>query len=230
MPPIPSSITTIEKDLSLKTVLKRIAKLATNQQLDQILNSEFVLGLFEWALELLDFPKTGVPGVSASAFDGRIAQLLRSPASEDKGEIDDGVPEGEELDIGWGGGVAIDVDDYWTLLQQYARQHTVTTAVNDTADPLGSGHVFENLHGDLGYWNNRERMYWTDDPNRNMGDHYLHSTYGDLVLAGLLPTSLWVEVDLRRPCGQLLRSASKPAASRPKNHGNWNYHRVFSAV
>ena len=72
------------------------------------------------------------------------------------------------------------------LLRQYARQHTRTSAVNDTASPPGSGHVFENVHPTLGYWNNRERMYWTDDPNRNMGDHYLHSTYGDLVLAGLL--------------------------------------------
>ena len=41
---------------------------------------------------------------------------------------------------------------YLTLLLQYIRQHTVTSAVNDTAKPLGSGHVFENLHPDLGYW------------------------------------------------------------------------------
>merc|ERR1719198_2708139 len=73
-------------------------------------------------------------------------------------------------------------EQYFSLLVDYARQHTRTSAVNDTGIP----HVFENVHPFLGYWNNRERMYWTMDANRNMGDHYLHSTYGDLVLSGLL--------------------------------------------
>ena len=75
---------------------------------------------------------------------------------------------------------------YVFLLRQYARQHTKTFAVNDTAVPKGNGHVFENLHADLGYWNNRQRMYARNDENKNMGDDYNHSTYIDLVLSGLL--------------------------------------------
>jgi len=74
---------------------------------------------------------------------------------------------------------------YWLLLKQYARQHTRTYAVNDTADPIGSGHIFENLHPDLGYWNNRQRMYESNDENKNMGDDYNHSTFVDLILSGL---------------------------------------------
>ena len=76
-------------------------------------------------------------------------------------------------------------EQYVYLLRQYARQHTKTFAVNDTAFPNGSGHIFENLHADLGYWNNRQRMYSTDDENKNMGDDYNHSTYIDFVLSGL---------------------------------------------
>ena len=75
---------------------------------------------------------------------------------------------------------------YWQLLLQYACQHTRTYAVNDTAVPLHSGHIFENLHPDLGYWNNRARMYWRDDERKNMGDDYNHSTFIDLILNGLL--------------------------------------------
>lgn len=78
------------------------------------------------------------------------------------------------------------VEKYWTLLKQYARQHTVTVAENDTARVPGSGHVFENLHPDLGYWNNRARMYWRNDTNKDMGDDYNHSTFIDLILSGLL--------------------------------------------
>lgn len=74
---------------------------------------------------------------------------------------------------------------YWDLLVQYAKQHTRTYAVNDTANPIGSGHVFENLHPDLGYWNNRKIMYGRNDPNRDMGDEYNHSTFCDLILSGL---------------------------------------------
>jgi hypothetical protein len=58
--------------------------------------------------------------------------------------------------------------------------------VNDTAIPLHSGHIFENLHPDLGYWNNRARMYWRGDSNKDMGDDYNHSTFIDLILHGLL--------------------------------------------
>eukprot|EP01043_Picozoa_sp_COSAG02_P033927 COSAG02_NODE_2342_length_9101_cov_78.830038_8_plen_637_part_00 len=79
---------------------------------------------------------------------------------------------------------------YHSLLVQYARQHTRTTAVNDTADPVGSGHVFENLHPDLGYWNNRAILFACAhntnqskadqeycETYREQGDDYNHSTF-----------------------------------------------------
>lgn len=74
---------------------------------------------------------------------------------------------------------------YFQLLSQYVFQHTATSANNDTAHPLGSGHVFENVHADLGYWNNRAIMYWENKPGRNQGDDYNHSTLIDLILTGL---------------------------------------------
>lgn len=74
---------------------------------------------------------------------------------------------------------------YWELLSQYVLQHTATTAANDTAKPLGSGHVFENVHADLGYWNNRAIMYWNDHSGKDQGDDYNHSTLIDLILTGL---------------------------------------------
>eukprot|EP00756_Hemistasia_phaeocysticola_P050982 Hpha_TRINITY_DN26164_c0_g1::TRINITY_DN26164_c0_g1_i1::g.155312::m.155312 len=76
-------------------------------------------------------------------------------------------------------------DEFERLLLQYARQHTRTYAINDTASPPGSGHIFENLHPDLGYWNNRHIMYSSNNSNRDMGDDYNHSTFMDLVLSAL---------------------------------------------
>ena len=63
----------------------------------------------------------------------------------------------------------------------------VTKANNDTADPAGSGHVFENVHADTGWWNNRRIMYANNNvANRNQGNDYSHSTYIDLVITGLV--------------------------------------------
>jgi hypothetical protein len=76
-------------------------------------------------------------------------------------------------------------DQYFQLLAQYILQHTATSANNDTAHPTGSGHVFENVHADLGYWNNRAIMYWGNKPGKNQGDDYNHSTLIDLILTGL---------------------------------------------
>ncbi|KAG7360036.1 violaxanthin deepoxidase-related, chloroplast precursor [Nitzschia inconspicua] len=88
------------------------------------------------------------------------------------------------------------------LFLQYARQHTQTFADNDTAIPTGSGHIFENVHPDLGYWNNRALMYWRNDPNKNMGDDYNHSTFLDLVFGSWLgirllmgPSSPWLSMN-----------------------------------
>jgi hypothetical protein len=51
----------------------------------------------------------------------------------------------------------VTTEHYWKLLLQFARQHTATYTVNDTAVPPGSGHFFENLHPEKGYWNTRQR-------------------------------------------------------------------------
>ena len=77
-------------------------------------------------------------------------------------------------------------EEFQRLFQQYALQHTITRAVNDTAHPWYAGHVFENVHPDEGYWNNRERMYWRNDTNKDMGDDYNHSTFLDLVFGSWL--------------------------------------------
>lgn len=69
--------------------------------------------------------------------------------------------------------------EYVLLLQQYARQHTKTYANPDTADPKGSGHIYEVLHPDLGYWIDHQ------DGDTEMGEDYNHSTFIDLVLSGL---------------------------------------------
>ena len=76
--------------------------------------------------------------------------------------------------------------EFQRLFLQYALQHTRTRAVNDTARPLTSGHVFENLHPDEGYWNNRERMYWRNATNKDMGDDYNHSTFLDIIFSSWL--------------------------------------------
>mmetsp|Transcript_26459 Transcript_26459/g.94347 ORF Transcript_26459/g.94347 Transcript_26459/m.94347 type:complete len:493 (+) Transcript_26459:293-1771(+) len=81
-----------------------------------------------------------------------------------------------------GGGGGVSRARYVALLRGYAAQHVDTTAVNDTGIP----HVFENVHPTEGYWVNRARMYWANSSLRNMGNHYLHSTFNDLILSGLL--------------------------------------------
>lgn len=79
------------------------------------------------------------------------------------------------------------------LFLQYARQYTRTVAENDTAAPkVGPGHIFENLHHDLDYWNNRALMYWRNDTNKDMGDDYNHSTL-DLVFGSWLGIRLLTE-------------------------------------
>ena len=77
---------------------------------------------------------------------------------------------------------------YWDLLLQFARQHTRTFAVNDTAKPPGSGHIFENLHPTDGYWNTRQ-WRWEAHMGEalvNKGKDYFHSSFIDLVISGLL--------------------------------------------
>jgi hypothetical protein len=82
---------------------------------------------------------------------------------------------------------SVNRERYMFLLLQFARQHTQTIAAEDTAVPPHSGHIFENLHPDLGYWNN---VFWRAQ-NGNAGDvrkgqDYFHSSWIDLVISDLL--------------------------------------------
>ena len=79
----------------------------------------------------------------------------------------------------------LNASQYNTLLQQYARQHIDTYAVNDTAVPLRSGHIFEVLHPDDGYWIDRDGLKEVNSSLWQMGDDYNHSTFVDLILSGL---------------------------------------------
>ena len=48
-------------------------------------------------------------------------------------------------------------------------------------------HIDEDLHPDEGYWITRRKLYkHPNDPLKNRGDHYFHSTYNDLVISGLV--------------------------------------------
>ncbi|KAH8067805.1 hypothetical protein JL720_12304 [Aureococcus anophagefferens] len=64
------------------------------------------------------------------------------------------------------GTASLTAASYAALLTAYAEQHVNTTAVNDTGVP----HVY-GKRPPLGYWNNRERMYWTNNTEKDMGVH-----------------------------------------------------------
>ena len=69
--------------------------------------------------------------------------------------------------------------EYVGLLQQFARAHTRSYAEPDTAQPKGSGHIYELLHPDDGYWVDHQLT------GTEAGDDYNHSSFIDLVLVGL---------------------------------------------
>ena len=106
------------------------------------------------------------------------------------------------------GTASLTAASYAALLTAYAEQHVNTTAVNDTGVP----HVYENVHPFLGYWNNRERMYWTNNTEKDMGVHYFHSTFNDNVLAGLLGIRLDPRAVGRAEVRPLLDPARGPFA------------------
>lgn len=71
-------------------------------------------------------------------------------------------------------------DDYWLLLQQYARSHRRTEA--DGRDVFW---VDENLDPFTGEWLARKRLYERNDPDKDRGADYNHSTFCDLIISGL---------------------------------------------
>ena len=109
--------------------------------------------------------------------------------------------------------------DYYALVLAYAKQHTRTFATNDTASPSHSGHVFENLHADLGYWNNRGQMYWRGDANKNQGNNCTVATccIVRLLLLHCTVATCCVPCFIRVPglCAALFPSAGLCAALFP---------------
>lgn len=73
-------------------------------------------------------------------------------------------------------------DDFVALLAQYARAHTKSHRAG--SQPPG---VDEDLHPDEGWWITREKLLRTmpNNPHRDRGQHYFHSSYVDVVVAGL---------------------------------------------
>ena len=93
---------------------------------------------------------------------------------------------------------ALNKTEYNNLLKQYAMIHVNTYAVNDTAHPLGSGHVFELVHPDMGYWIDRDGLYKYNASIKDVGDDYNHSTFVDIIISGLfgiLPQLSGVVID-----------------------------------
>ena len=78
---------------------------------------------------------------------------------------------------------SISAADFYAFLAQYARMHT-RGAARDV--PAGEPFVGESFHGEDGYWLTRELLYQRKAGDRRRGDHYLHSSYADLVLSGLV--------------------------------------------
>ena len=72
--------------------------------------------------------------------------------------------------------------DFHDVLADFARMHTRGRA-RDVPD--GQPFVGESFHGEDGYWLTRELLYQRKQGDRKRGDHYLHSSYVDLVLGGL---------------------------------------------
>lgn len=89
---------------------------------------------------------------------------------------------------------ALDSDQLWALLKQYAHAHTHGHATNASAwelPGLGRAWIGEALHPDEGYWLVRRLLYANPkrSQQRNRGARYNHSTFCDLVLQflGLRP-------------------------------------------
>jgi len=66
------------------------------------------------------------------------------------------------------------------LLNQYTKQHTGSHPINGTTPWIG-----ENIHPDEGYWIARWIMYMKQQPLRNRGHNYNHSTFIDIILSYL---------------------------------------------
>jgi hypothetical protein len=78
---------------------------------------------------------------------------------------------------------AIGPADFFRLLATYAKMHAHGAA---REVPSGTPFVGESFHPDSGFWLTRELMFQRGQSDKRRGDHYLHSSYADLVLGGLV--------------------------------------------
>lgn len=73
--------------------------------------------------------------------------------------------------------------DFFDFLRTFARMHTRGRA-DDV--PAGSPFVGESFHPDDGYWLTRALMFQRRHGDKRRGNHYFHSAFADLVLAGIV--------------------------------------------
>ena len=156
---------------------------------------------------LHDFPAAAHPkpaGVSKASFTAGAAYDSAEYTTNNHAEAPASAPAS----------AAVTVENYWSLLQQFARQHTQSSCALDTASPAGSGHIGENIHPHLGYWNTREWRYLAQNEEEiNKGKDYFHSSFIDLIITGLLG----FKATRTAAAGPLLLTASPliPAARLP---------------
>ena len=89
----------------------------------------------------------------------------------------------EQLQVALRERAAVGPSDFFDLLKSYAHMHTRGRA---RGVPEGESFVGESFHPDDGYWLTRELLYQRRQGDRNRGDHYLHSSFADIVLGGLV--------------------------------------------
>lgn len=75
----------------------------------------------------------------------------------------------------------VSAQDYIDLIRIYARSHH-RTQLDGNIVPW----IDESLHPDTNEWVTRATLYARDDPNKDRGRDYNHSTFCDLVITGLV--------------------------------------------
>ena len=76
--------------------------------------------------------------------------------------------------------VIVTEQDYFDLLQTYARSHVMHSPIGDLP------WIDESLHPDTGEWITREILHARNAADKDRGRQYNHSTFCDLVITGLV--------------------------------------------